>query len=154
MHSLWVQWMRDGTESVNEQSCVWDAFTGKGFHFSFILKNLECSPTSSTPFASPWTKPVGLDCFSTPVKEIKSYVLSCPASSCVSDDSVKQYTSRDHLAKHFQVPVFKFVGKDHKVSRAPVPCRAACPLPPWTRAFLLSQLFHILKPTIGICMTL
>lgn len=36
--------------------------------------------------------------------------------SCVSDDSVKQYTSRDHLAKHFQVPVFKFVGKDHKVS--------------------------------------
>ncbi|DAA14193.1 TPA: oncoprotein-induced transcript 3 protein-like [Bos taurus] len=46
--------------------------------------------------------------------KIKSYVLSCPASSCVSDDSVKQYTSRDHLAKHFQVPVFKFVGKDHK----------------------------------------
>lgn len=36
--------------------------------------------------------------------------------SCVSDDSVKQYTSKDHLAKHFQVPVFKFVGKDNKVS--------------------------------------
>lgn len=40
-----------------------------------------------------------------------------PTSSCVSDDSVKQYSSRDHLAKHFQVPVFKFVGKDHKVSK-------------------------------------
>ncbi|KAG8135339.1 hypothetical protein E2320_008361, partial [Naja naja] len=33
---------------------------------------------------------------------------------CVSDDSIKQYTSKDHLAKHFQVPVFKFVGKDNK----------------------------------------
>lgn len=39
--------------------------------------------------------------------------------SCVSDDSVKQYTSKDHLAKHFQVPVFKFVGKDNKVSSKP-----------------------------------
>ena len=27
---------------------------------------------------------------------------------------MKQYTSKDHLAKHFQVPVFKFVGKDNK----------------------------------------
>ncbi|ETE63222.1 Oncoprotein-induced transcript 3 protein, partial [Ophiophagus hannah] len=35
-------------------------------------------------------------------------------SICVSDDSIKQYTSKDHLAKHFQVPVFKFVGKDNK----------------------------------------
>ena len=47
--------------------------------------------------------------------------------SCVSDDSVKQYTSRDHLAKHFQVPVFKFVGKDHKVSWAPRPGHLGLP---------------------------
>lgn len=46
-----------------------------------------------------------------PLKTYPSALLSC-----VSDDSVKQYTSKDHLAKHFQVPVFKFVGKDNKVS--------------------------------------
>lgn len=52
--------------------------------------------------------------FSISGKAIKAY----PSAllSCVSDDSVKQYTSKDHLAKHFQVPVFKFVGKDNKVS--------------------------------------
>lgn len=47
-------------------------------------------------------------------KPLKAY--SSAFLSCVSDDSVKQYTSKDHLAKHFQVPVFKFVGKDNKVS--------------------------------------
>ncbi|XP_008143619.2 oncoprotein-induced transcript 3 protein [Eptesicus fuscus] len=54
-------------------------------------------------------------CFATPtskIDEILKYYLI--RDGCVSDDSVKQYTSRDHLAKHFQVPVFKFVGKDHK----------------------------------------
>lgn len=96
-----------------------DAFAGREFHFSFILKKFECSPASSTQSASLWTKHIGPDCFSTSVEMIKSYVLSRPAFSCVSDDSVKQYTSRDHLAKHFQVPVFKFVGKDHKVSWTP-----------------------------------
>ncbi|XP_042816478.1 oncoprotein-induced transcript 3 protein isoform X3 [Panthera tigris] len=54
-------------------------------------------------------------CFATPTSKIdeilKYYLIQ---DGCVSDDSVKQYTSRDHLAKHFQVPVFKFVGKDHK----------------------------------------
>ncbi|XP_062989046.1 oncoprotein-induced transcript 3 protein [Elgaria multicarinata webbii] len=54
-------------------------------------------------------------CFATPTSktdEILKYYLI--RDGCVSDDSVKQYTSRDHLAKHFQVPVFKFVGKDNK----------------------------------------
>ncbi|XP_031202736.1 oncoprotein-induced transcript 3 protein isoform X2 [Mastomys coucha] len=54
-------------------------------------------------------------CFATPtakMDEILKYYLI--QDGCVSDDSVKQYSSRDHLAKHFQVPVFKFVGKDHK----------------------------------------
>ncbi|XP_043837395.1 oncoprotein-induced transcript 3 protein [Dromiciops gliroides] len=55
-------------------------------------------------------------CFATPTDKIdeilKHYLIR---DGCVSDDSVKQYTSRDHLTKHFQVPVFKFVGKDHQV---------------------------------------
>ncbi|XP_025961808.2 oncoprotein-induced transcript 3 protein isoform X1 [Dromaius novaehollandiae] len=54
-------------------------------------------------------------CFATPTSKIdeilKYYLIQ---DGCVSDDSVKQYTSKDHLAKHFQVPVFKFVGKDNK----------------------------------------
>ncbi|XP_009076575.1 PREDICTED: oncoprotein-induced transcript 3 protein [Acanthisitta chloris] len=54
-------------------------------------------------------------CFATPTSKIdeilKYYLIQ---DGCVSDDSVKQYTSKDHLAKHFQVPVFKFVGKANK----------------------------------------
>ncbi|XP_039926644.1 oncoprotein-induced transcript 3 protein isoform X3 [Hirundo rustica] len=54
-------------------------------------------------------------CFATPTSKIdeilKYYLIQ---DGCISDDSVKQYTSKDHLAKHFQVPVFKFVGKDNK----------------------------------------
>ncbi|XP_069468280.1 oncoprotein-induced transcript 3 protein isoform X2 [Ambystoma mexicanum] len=54
-------------------------------------------------------------CFATPSSKIdemlKYYLIQ---DGCVSDDTVKQYTSKDHLAKHFQVPVFKFVGKDNK----------------------------------------
>ncbi|EMP34953.1 Oncoprotein-induced transcript 3 protein [Chelonia mydas] len=56
-------------------------------------------------------------CFATPtskIDEILKYYLIQDGQVCVSDDSVKQYTSKDHLAKHFQVPVFKFVGKDNK----------------------------------------
>nr|XP_033799319.1 oncoprotein-induced transcript 3 protein [Geotrypetes seraphini] len=54
-------------------------------------------------------------CFATPtskIDEIMKYYLI--QDGCASDDTVKQYTSKDHLAKHFQVPVFKFVGKDNK----------------------------------------
>ncbi|XP_060097193.1 oncoprotein-induced transcript 3 protein [Heteronotia binoei] len=54
-------------------------------------------------------------CFATPtarIDEILKYYLI--REGCVSDESVKQYTSKDHLAKHFQVPVFKFVGKLNK----------------------------------------
>ncbi|KAH0623557.1 hypothetical protein JD844_006447 [Phrynosoma platyrhinos] len=58
-------------------------------------------------------------CFATPtskVDEVLKYYLIQDGQVlfCVSDESVKQYTSKDHLAKHFQVPVFKFVGKDNK----------------------------------------
>ncbi|XP_007895821.2 oncoprotein-induced transcript 3 protein [Callorhinchus milii] len=55
------------------------------------------------------------NCFATPSPksdDIMRYYLI--KDGCVSDDAVKQQTSRDHLAKHFYVPVFKFVGKDNK----------------------------------------
>ncbi|XP_073541755.1 oncoprotein-induced transcript 3 protein isoform X2 [Phyllobates terribilis] len=54
-------------------------------------------------------------CFATPTSKndeiLKYYLIK---DGCVSDEAVKQYTSKDHLVKHFQVPVFKFVGKDNK----------------------------------------
>ncbi|XP_006006520.1 oncoprotein-induced transcript 3 protein [Latimeria chalumnae] len=54
-------------------------------------------------------------CFATPsskIDEVMKYYLI--KDGCTSDDTVKQYTVKDHLSKHFQVPVFKFVGKDNK----------------------------------------
>lgn len=35
---------------------------------------------------------------------------------CISDETVTQLSSKDQLSKHFQVPVFKFIGKDNRVS--------------------------------------
>ncbi|XP_078387087.1 oncoprotein-induced transcript 3 protein [Cetorhinus maximus] len=54
-------------------------------------------------------------CFATPTAssdDIMRYYLI--KDGCINDDTVKQETSTDHLAKHFYVPVFKFVGKDNK----------------------------------------
>ena len=34
---------------------------------------------------------------------------------CISDDTVKQFTAKDTLSKHYRVPVFKFIGKDNRV---------------------------------------
>ncbi|MGH0114609.1 UNVERIFIED_CONTAM: hypothetical protein FKN15_031094 [Acipenser sinensis] len=54
-------------------------------------------------------------CFATPspkVDEVMKYYLI--KDGCISDETVKQYTSKDQLAKHYQVPVFKFVGKDNR----------------------------------------
>lgn len=134
-----------------------DDFARREFHFSFILKKLECSPASSTQSAFLWTKHIGPDCFSISAEAIKSYVFSCPAFSCVSDDSVKQYTARDHLAKHFQVPVFKFVGKDHKVSWTPLswnPHRTSSPTPRPGPHFLACLFVDVLcELTVGICIT-
>ncbi|KAM3912787.1 oncoprotein-induced transcript 3 protein [Leptodactylus fuscus] len=57
-------------------------------------------------------------CFATPSSKndeiLKYYLIKDGQVFCVSDEAVKQYTSKDQLAKHFQVPVFKFVGKDNK----------------------------------------
>lgn len=36
---------------------------------------------------------------------------------CISDETVTQYSSKDQLSKHYQVPVFKFIGKDNRVSK-------------------------------------
>lgn len=38
-------------------------------------------------------------------------------SRCISDEAVTQYSSKDQLSKHYQVPVFKFIGKDNQVSK-------------------------------------
>lgn len=35
---------------------------------------------------------------------------------CIFDETVTQYSSKDQLSKHYQVPVFKFIGKDNQVS--------------------------------------
>ncbi|GCB71527.1 hypothetical protein scyTo_0005971 [Scyliorhinus torazame] len=55
------------------------------------------------------------NCFATPTPSgddiMKYYLIK---DGCINDDTVKQETSTDHLAKHFYVPVFKFVGKDNK----------------------------------------
>lgn len=37
--------------------------------------------------------------------------------SCISDETVRQLSAKDQLSKHYQVPVFKFIGKDNRVSR-------------------------------------
>ncbi|KAI1231608.1 hypothetical protein IHE44_0007682 [Lamprotornis superbus] len=81
-------------------------------------------------------------CFATPTSKIdeilKYYLIQ---DGCVSDDSVKQYTSKDHLAKHFQVPVFKFVGKDNK-------CHSRLKLlllPGWTLLCWVREVFSITK---------
>ncbi|XP_028651045.1 oncoprotein-induced transcript 3 protein [Erpetoichthys calabaricus] len=54
-------------------------------------------------------------CFATPNSKteeaIKYYLIK---DGCISDETVKQFTTDDDLAKHYQVPVFKFVGKDNK----------------------------------------
>lgn len=36
---------------------------------------------------------------------------------CISDETVTQYSSKDQLSKRYQVPVFKFIGKDNRVSK-------------------------------------
>nr|XP_006630604.1 PREDICTED: oncoprotein-induced transcript 3 protein [Lepisosteus oculatus] len=54
-------------------------------------------------------------CFATPSSKadqaLKYYLIK---DGCISDETVKQYSSKDQLSKHYQVPVFKFVGKDNK----------------------------------------
>ncbi|XP_055083327.1 oncoprotein-induced transcript 3 protein [Periophthalmus magnuspinnatus] len=54
-------------------------------------------------------------CFATPGPKadeaLKYYLIK---DGCISDETVIQYSSKDKLSKHYQVPVFKFIGKDNK----------------------------------------
>ncbi|KAJ8418052.1 hypothetical protein AAFF_G00137610 [Aldrovandia affinis] len=54
-------------------------------------------------------------CFATPSPKadqaLKYYLIK---DGCISDETVRQYSSKDQLSKHYQVPVFKFVGKDNR----------------------------------------
>lgn len=45
---------------------------------------------------------------------------------CIFDDTVTQYSSKDQLSKHYQVPVFKFIGKDNQVSVKQARWEQAC----------------------------
>nr|XP_046258566.1 oncoprotein-induced transcript 3 protein isoform X2 [Scatophagus argus] len=52
-------------------------------------------------------------CFATPGPKadqaLKYYLIK---DGCISDETVTQFSSKDQLSKHYQVPVFKFIGKD------------------------------------------
>ncbi|XP_037322023.1 oncoprotein-induced transcript 3 protein [Pungitius pungitius] len=54
-------------------------------------------------------------CFATPGpradQALKYYLIK---DGCISDETVTQYLSKDQLSKHYQVPVFKFIGKDNR----------------------------------------
>ncbi|XP_041865891.1 oncoprotein-induced transcript 3 protein [Melanotaenia boesemani] len=54
-------------------------------------------------------------CFATPGPKadqaLKYYLIK---DGCVCDETVTQYSSKDQLSKHYQVPVFKFIGKDNQ----------------------------------------
>lgn len=54
-------------------------------------------------------------CFATPSAKadeaLKYYLIK---DGCISDETVRQYSAKDQLSKHYQVPVFKFVGKDNR----------------------------------------
>uniref|UniRef100_A0A8C6L7B2 Oncoprotein induced transcript 3 n=1 Tax=Nothobranchius furzeri TaxID=105023 RepID=A0A8C6L7B2_NOTFU len=54
-------------------------------------------------------------CFATPGPKadqaLKYFLIK---DGCISDETMTQYSSKDQLSKHFQVPVFKFIGKDNR----------------------------------------
>ncbi|TNN66702.1 Oncoprotein-induced transcript 3 protein [Liparis tanakae] len=54
-------------------------------------------------------------CFATPGpradQALKYYLIK---DGCIADDTVTQYSSKDQLSKHYQVSVFKFIGKDNR----------------------------------------
>lgn len=47
------------------------------------------------------------------------YYLGCffPVS-CISDETVRQFSARDQLSKRYEVPVFKFIGSDNRASES------------------------------------
>ncbi|XP_049591635.1 oncoprotein-induced transcript 3 protein [Syngnathus scovelli] len=54
-------------------------------------------------------------CFATPGPKadqaLKYYLIK---DGCISDETVIQYSAKDQLSRHYQVPVFKFIGKENR----------------------------------------
>ncbi|XP_077438230.1 oncoprotein-induced transcript 3 protein isoform X1 [Vanacampus margaritifer] len=54
-------------------------------------------------------------CFATPGPKpdqaLKYYLIK---DGCISDETMTQYTSKDQLSRHYQVPVFKFIGRENR----------------------------------------
>ncbi|CAG6017512.1 unnamed protein product [Menidia menidia] len=54
-------------------------------------------------------------CFATPGPKadqaLKYYLIK---DGCISDETVTEYSAKDQLSKRYQVPVFKFLGKDNQ----------------------------------------
>ncbi|KAK2853022.1 hypothetical protein Q7C36_008223 [Tachysurus vachellii] len=54
-------------------------------------------------------------CFATPGPKseqvLKYYLIK---DGCISDDTVRQLSAKNQLSKHYQVPVFKFIGSDNR----------------------------------------
>lgn len=116
--------MKDGkTWYLAQLHELWRCLCQEGMPFPLYSPQAGMQPSTLHPLHISWPKCPSWDCFLPLWGRLdlcggdRIWCPISPISSCVSDDSVKQYSSRDHLAKHFQVPVFKFVGKDHKVSK-------------------------------------
>uniref|UniRef100_A0A8C5NCJ7 Oncoprotein induced transcript 3 n=1 Tax=Gouania willdenowi TaxID=441366 RepID=A0A8C5NCJ7_GOUWI len=123
----------DGYQASLRSSALQLAGHSEGvFHFSLeFFKNAEFSEVYSSPpqlrlheslfFGVELKEKLeGLSalvecCFATPGPKadqaIKYYLIK---DGCICDETVTQYTLKDQLSKHYQVPVFKFIGKDNR----------------------------------------
>ncbi|XP_061646627.1 oncoprotein-induced transcript 3 protein isoform X2 [Phyllopteryx taeniolatus] len=145
----------DGYQASQHSSALELAGHSEGvFPFSLeLFKNSEFSEPYRTPphlslhdslffGVEPKERVEGLSalvesCFATPGPKadqaLKYYLIK---DGCISDETVTQHSSKDQLSKHYQVPVFKFIGKENRVflhcqvlvcgvggSRCALPCR-------------------------------
>ncbi|XP_054456466.1 oncoprotein-induced transcript 3 protein isoform X2 [Anoplopoma fimbria] len=123
----------DGYQASQRSSALELAGHSEGvFPFSLeLFKSAEFSEPYSTPpqlrlhdslffGVEPKERVEGLSalvesCFATPGPKadqaLKYYLIK---DGCISDETVTQYSSKDQLSKHYQVPVFKFIGKDNR----------------------------------------
>ncbi|XP_057703483.1 oncoprotein-induced transcript 3 protein isoform X2 [Corythoichthys intestinalis] len=123
----------DGYQASQRNSALELAGHSKGvFPFSLeLFKNAEFSESYRDPpqlrlhdslffGVEPRERVEGLSalvesCFATPGPKadqaLKYYLIK---DGCISDETVTQYLSKDQLSKHYQVPVFKFIGKENR----------------------------------------
>lgn len=72
----------------------------------------------------------GLICTLLSLKTRRCRLLACFLSvSCISDETVRQLSAKDRLSKHYQVPVFKFIGTDNRVCERAHRLRLRSPVP-------------------------